>query len=111
MNTCWLAAVTNTPHDDTDTGSNHDDDGGNFKEREPELQFAKHFHAHQVDGTDNQYNAQNPDPMRHCWEPEPHIDTEGGNIRNRYYQDFKTVGPASDVTRQRAKVILRVTRK
>ncbi|MNC05279.1 hypothetical protein D3C75_527480 [compost metagenome] len=48
-----LAAVANPPHDDANTGSNHDDDGGNFEEREPEFKLAEHLHAHQVDGAND----------------------------------------------------------
>ncbi len=50
MNTGRLPAVANPPDDDAETGDNHDDDGGDFKEREPEFQLTEDLHAHQVYG-------------------------------------------------------------
>ena len=47
MNTGRLPAVANPPDDDAETGDNHDDDGGDFKEREPEFQLTEYLHAHQ----------------------------------------------------------------
>ena len=52
MNTGRLPAVANPPDDDAETGDNHDDDSGDFKEREPELQLTEYLHAHQVYGLD-----------------------------------------------------------
>ncbi len=103
-----LPAVADTPDDDAETGGDHDDNGGDFKEREPELQLAEDFYAHQVDSADQQHHAQHPDPVRHRREPDAHIDAEGGDIGDGDNQDFKAVGPASDITGQRAEVFLRI---
>ena len=108
MNAGRLPAVADAPDDDADAGRDHDDDGGDLEEREPELQLAEYLDAHQVDGADDQHHAQHPDPVRHFREPDPHIDAEGGHVGDGDDQDFKAVGPAGDVTRHRAEVVLRV---
>ena len=102
MNTGWLAAVTDPPDDDAETGHNHDDDGGNLEEGEPEFQFTKDLHAHQVDGADNQHHAQHPNPVRNRREPDAHVDAKGGDVGNGHNQNFEAVGPAGNKPGQRA---------
>ena len=111
MNTGRLPAVANPPDDDAETGDNHDDDGGDFKEREPEFQLTEYLHAHQVYGANDQHHAQYPNPVRHRREPDTHIDTKSGHIGDGDNKDFKAVGPAGNVTCQRAEVFLRITRE
>ncbi len=111
MDTGWLTAVANSPDDDAETGHNHDDDGGDLEEGEPELQFAKHLHAHKVNGADDQHHAQDPNPVRHRREPDAHIDAKRRYVGNRHNQDFEAVGPAGDEPGQRAEVFLRIARE
>ena len=111
MDTGRLPAVANPPNDDTETGDNHDDNGGDFEEREPELQLTKHLHAHQVDGADNQHHAEYPNPVRYRREPDAHVYAEGCHVGNGDNQDFKTVGPAGNVACQRSEVFLRIARE
>ena len=106
MNPRRLAAVADPPDNDAEPGEDHDDNGGHFEEREPELQLAKHLDAHQVDGADDQHHAEHPDPVRHRREPDAHVDAEGGNVGDGDDQDFKAVGPAGDIARQSAEVFL-----
>ena len=108
MDAGWLPTVADTPDDDAETGEDHDDNGRDLEEGEPELQLAKHLHAHQVNGADNQHHAQHPDPVRHGGEPDTHIDTKRRHIGNGNNQDFEAVGPAGDKPGQRAEVFLRV---
>ncbi len=102
MDAGWLPTVADTPDDDAETGEDHDDNGRDLEEGEPELQLAKHLHAHQVNGADNQHHAQHPDPVRHGREPDPHIDAKRRHIGNGDNQDFKAISPAGDKPGQRA---------
>jgi len=103
-----LPAVANPPDDDPETGHNHDDNGGDLEEGEPELQLAEHLHAHQVDGANDQHHAQHPNPVRHRREPDAHIDAKRRHVGYCHDQDFEAVGPAGDKPGQRAEVFLRV---
>ena len=111
MDTGGLSAVADTPDNDAETGNNHDDDGGNFKEREPKLQLAEDLNTHQIDGADNQHHAEHPDPVRYRRKPDAHINSESRHVGNRDNQNFKAVGPAGDIARQRAEIILRIAGK
>ena len=103
-----LALNPNTPKDMIFAS---EDDSSDLEEGEPKLKLAKHLHAHQINRTDDQHNAEHPDPMRNRGEPDAHIDTECGNIGNRNNQNFKAVGPSGDITRHWAQIILRIARK
>lgn len=82
-----------------------------LKNENQKLQLTKHLDAHQVDGADDQYHAEHPDPVRHRREPDAHVDTEGGDVGDGDDQDFEAVGPAGDIARQSAEVFLGIAGK
>jgi hypothetical protein len=59
----------------------HRDDCGDLEQRQPELHFAEHFDAAQVQRRRSADDAEYPDPAGNVGEPEPHVDAEGGDVR------------------------------
>ncbi|MNH03451.1 hypothetical protein D3C79_627140 [compost metagenome] len=90
------AAQLDTEHQHGGTCEDHRDDGGDFQQRQPELQFAKHPHAAQVQGANEEDDAQHPDPARRVGEPEAHVDAEGSDIRQAHHQHREGVAPACE---------------
>ena len=83
----------------------HRHDGGDFDQRQPELQLTEHLDAAQVERADKQNDAEYPDPLGDLREPQPHINAEGGDVRQGDDHHFEGVGPTGEEPGQRAEIV------
>ena len=102
------AVIAETESDDADAADHHGDDGDDLDQGEPEFEFTESLHRDQVDRAHADQRREGPDPARHIGEPDAHVHRDGGDFRNAGHQPQEPVVPASEKTRQRAEIILRI---
>ena len=100
------AAVAQTEDDHARAADDHQDDGDDLDQGEPELELAVGFHGQQVDRAHGAQGRQGPDPARHVGEPDAHVDGDGGNFRHARDEPQEPVVPARQIALQGAQVIL-----
>ncbi|CCK09367.1 hypothetical protein BN128_3491 [Cronobacter sakazakii 696] len=103
-----MSAVAEAKENHAKPNHDHDDNGGDFNHREPELDFAIQPHRCKVRQRDQPHGNQRGYPLRHLREPELDVNPDGGDFRNTHRHPHKPVGPRGEIAEKRAHIAVRV---
>ena len=108
---CSDTVIAQAEHNHAGAGHNHHHNRDHFNHGKPEFEFAVGFDSCQIDGAHRYERHQCPDPLRHRWKPDAHIDTDRGDFRDTGDHPHEPVVPTGQITRQGTKMVLRIAAK
>ncbi|MOA04861.1 hypothetical protein D3C78_1244340 [compost metagenome] len=98
----------NTEQQHARSGHYHRQDRQHLEQRQPELQLAEDPHAAEVQGRNEQHDAQHPDPARRIGKPQAHVDAERGHVGQAHHHHREGVGPTGEKAQVAPQVAARI---